>query len=205
MNEAVVAMLKGYVAPKDRESALRHAFERGRELLDMVDDLLFLGTIEERQAKEGTEIISLVDTLNSAFSLFTAEAEHKGLAYTRTIKRCPPVRANAEQLRQVWTNLISNAIKYTSDGGEVRITLDECDGWAVGSVEDTGIGVAIGDQSLVFEEFYRTPEAKKMSARGTGLGLAIVKRVVESHGGSIELASERGQGSLFRFRLPVSG
>lgn len=198
------AMLKGYVAPQDRESALRRAFERGRELLELVDDLLFLGTVEERQAKEGTEIISLVDTLKSAYSLFEAQAEHKGLAYTLTTKRCPLVRANAEHLRQVWTNLISNAIKYTPDRGEVRITLDECYGWAVGSVEDTGIGVAAGDQSRVFEGFYRTPEAKKMSARGTGLGLAIVKRVVESHGGSIELASERGQGSRFRFRLPVA-
>jgi signal transduction histidine kinase len=86
----------------------------------------------------------------------------------------------------------------------VRVTLDEQEGWAIGTVEDTGIGIAPEDQDRIFEEFYRTPQAKEMEPRGTGLGLPLVKRVVERNGGTVEVHSELGQGTRFTFRLPVA-
>jgi signal transduction histidine kinase len=107
-------------------------------------------------------------------------------------------------MAQLWTNLISNAIKYTPPGGQVRVILEEQDGWAVGTVEDTGIGIATEDQAKVFEEFYRTAQAKKTEPHGTGLGLPLVKRIVEGHGGTIAVESQLGQGSRFSFRLPVA-
>jgi len=85
----------------------------------------------------------------------------------------------------------------------VRVLLDEVDGWAVGVVEDTGIGIAPENQARIFEEFYRTPQAKEMEPRGTGLGLPLVKRIVEGHGGEIRVESELGKGSRFTFRLPA--
>jgi two-component system phosphate regulon sensor histidine kinase PhoR len=120
------------------------------------------------------------------------------------VRQRPLVEANPDQMRQLWTNLISNAIKYTPAGGEVRVTLNDEGEWAVGTLKDTGIGIAPEDQAKIFGEFYRTPQAKEMEPRGTGLGLPLVKRIVEAHGGTIEVESALGQGSRFTFRLPLA-
>lgn len=84
------------------------------------------------------------------------------------------------------------------------VTLDEKDGWAVGTVKDTGIGIAPEDQTRIFEEFYRTRQAKQIEPRGTGLGLPLIKRIVEGHGGTVEVESALGKGSRFIFRLPLA-
>jgi len=86
----------------------------------------------------------------------------------------------------------------------VTVILEEREGWAVGTVEDTGIGIAPEDRARIFEEFYRAPQAKEVEPHGTGLGLSLVKRVVEGHGGTIAVESQLGQGSRFTFRLPVA-
>jgi signal transduction histidine kinase len=114
------------------------------------------------------------------------------------------VEADPVQMVRLWTNLISNAVKYTPPGGTIRITLGEQGRWAIGTVEDTGIGIGPEDQKHIFEEFYRTEQAKEMEPQGTGLGLTLVKQIVEGHGGTIEVESELGKGSLFRFRLPLA-
>jgi signal transduction histidine kinase len=106
-------------------------------------------------------------------------------------------------MEQLWTNLISNAIKYTLPGGRVTVVLEEQDGWAGGSVADTGLGMSPGEQKLIFHEFYRAPRAKEMERHGSGLGLSFVKRIVDGCGGSIELHSEPGNGSRFSFKLPL--
>ena len=82
---------------------------------------------------------------------------------------------NPLHMSQLWTNLISNAIKYTPAGGSVRVSLEEDEAWAIGAVEDSGIGISPQELPLIFHEFYRTAEAKKMGVRGTGLGLPLVK------------------------------
>jgi two-component system phosphate regulon sensor histidine kinase PhoR len=86
----------------------------------------------------------------------------------------------------------------------VRVFLDQQEGWAIGRIEDSGIGISPQELPLVFHEFYRTAEARKMGVRGTGLGLPLVKRIVEGYGGSLEVQSTVGKGSLFRFQLPVA-
>jgi signal transduction histidine kinase len=110
---------------------------------------------------------------------------------------------NTLHMTHLWNNVISNAIKYTPPGGRVRISLEQDDTWAIGSVEDSGIGIRPDEVPLIFHEFYRTAEAKQMATRGTGLGLPLVKRIVEGYGGSVEVKSVVGEGSLFRFRLPL--
>ena len=114
------------------------------------------------------------------------------------------MEVNPAQLSQVWTNLISNAIKYTPARGRVRVSLQEEDGWAVGRVADTGIGIAPDDLTHIFEEFYRAPQAKEIDAHGTGLGLALVKRIVDGLGGTLEVESTPGKGSRFTVRLPTA-
>jgi len=200
----LLAMLKGYVPPDQQRDILQRAIERARELLDLVDDLLSLAAARQELTPPKRKKLSPADSLERVVPLLRAQAKEKGVVFATEVRQRPLVEANPNQLEQLWTNLISNGIKYTPTGGQVTITLDEEGGWAVGTVEDDGIGIAPEDQAQVFEEFYRTPQAKEMEPHGTGLGLPLVKRIVETHGGTIEVESALGQGSRFTFRLPVA-
>jgi len=115
-----------------------------------------------------------------------------------------PVRCegNAEQLAQVVSNLVSNAIHYNRPGGRVQVKLASEAEAAVLSVSDTGQGIAPEDLPHIFERFYRADKARSSAAGRTGLGLAITKAIVEGHGGSIEAASVLGSGTTFTVRLP---
>lgn len=199
----LLAMLKGYVPSDQQQEILQRAIERSQELLELIDDLLNLAAAKESAPQKRT-ILSLADVLEKVVPLLQAQAEEKGMIFTIEVRQRPLVEADPDQMGQLWTNLISNAVKYTLAGGQVTVTLEEKDGWAVGTVEDTGIGIASEDQARIFEEFYRTPQAKEFAYRGTGLGLPLVKRIVEGHGGTIEVESALGQGSRFIFRLPVA-
>ncbi len=201
----LLAILKGYIPPEEQQEVLGRAVQRVQELLDLVDDLLKLAAAKSEKGLEKREPVSLADALEKVAPLFQKEAEAKGLAWVLEVRARPVVQADPDQMAQVWSNLISNAVKYTPAGGQVRVVLEEQDGWAVGTVEDTGIGIVPEDLGRVFEEFYRTPQAKEVAPRGTGLGLPLVKQIVEGHGGRITVESEVGRGSRFVFRLPSVG
>ena len=198
----LLSLLKGYLSPEQQEKFAQRAVERCQESLNMVDDLLDLAVVKQEQEAKERAVVCLAESLEEVFPLLKAQAEEKRIACVLEIRQRPFVVANSEQMSHVWTNLISNAIKYTRPGGRIRITLEEKEEWAVGTVEDTGIGIAPEDQSRIFEEFHRTAQAKEMEPRGTGLGLPLVKRIVQGHDGTIEVESTLGRGSRFTFRLP---
>jgi len=198
----LIALQEGYIPRDQQKMVLQRAAERAHELLDMVDDLLKLAAAREEEEIGKRENLSLADVLEKVFSLLKIEADEKGIECILEIRHRPLVKAHPDQMTQLWTNLISNGIKYTPEG-QVRVILEEQEGWAVGTVEDTGIGIASADQARIFEEFYRTPQAKKLEPHGTGLGLPLVKRIVEEHGGTIEVESTLGKGSRFTFQLPT--
>jgi len=111
------------------------------------------------------------------------------------------VMADQGRLEQVVVNLLENAIKYTPDGGTVRLFTED-DGECVRvSVADSGIGIPFKDLPRIFERFYRVDEARTREQGGTGLGLAIVKHIVQLHGGAVSVTSQAGQGSVFSFTL----
>ena len=199
----LLSILKGYVPPEQQEEILERAVARAQELLDLVNDLLNLAATREEITPAMSKDLSLAEILGKLIPPFQSQAVDEGLKLEVNIRQRPSLDAVPEQMEQLWTNLISNAIKYTPEGGEVVITLDEEKGWAIGTVEDSGIGISPEHQAQVFEEFFRTPQAKDHNHLGTGLGLSLAKRIVEGHGGSIELESELGKGSRFRFRLPL--
>ncbi len=200
----LLSILKGYVPAEQQQEILQRAVDRVQELLDLVNDLLSLASARKELAPTERQIVSLEDSLNKVAPLFKNQAEQKGMKLTFNIIQSPKVNADPDQMVQIWTNLISNAIKYTPDGGQATVSLDERNGWAIGSVEDTGIGIAPEDQSKIFEEFYRTTLAKSFSRLGTGLGLTLVKRIVERYGGKIEVESQQGKGSRFIFQIPAA-
>ncbi|MCX7680595.1 MAG: hybrid sensor histidine kinase/response regulator [Anaerolineae bacterium] len=199
----LTAIEEGYIPPDQQKEVLRRAVERTKELLELVNDLLRLAAVKAEEEMGKRQPLPLAEVLEKTFALLKVQAEEKGVACMLEITHRPQVYAHPDQMAQLWTNLISNGIRYTPPGGQVKVTLEERDGWAIGTVEDTGIGIAPEDQEKIFEEFYRTPQAKKMEPHGSGLGLPLVKRIVEGHGGTVEVTSELGKGSRFTFRLPV--
>jgi signal transduction histidine kinase len=200
----LLILLKGYVAPDKWKEMIAHAYDRSQELLDLVDDLMNLVTARQEMSYENCCLVHINEALEKLIPSFKAEAEQRGLTLTLAIGQNPSVMMNAFHAGHLWSNLISNAIKYTPAGGHVQISLEKDEAWAIGSVEDSGIGISSQEVPLIFHEFYRSAEAKKMGVRGTGLGLPLVKKIVEGYRGTVEVKSTVGEGSLFRFRLPLA-
>ncbi len=177
---------------------------RTGELSELISDLLRLARAREEASHD--EALGLVDAgavLQSVVDLMRAEAHGKDLFLSMDIDSdLALVRANADRLKLVWTNLLSNAIKYTEPGGIIAVTLKQNAEHLVGTVRDTGIGIAPEDHPRVFEEFFRADNARTLSPMGTGVGLAIVQRIIENWGGKIWVESEVGLGSRFSFVLP---
>jgi len=197
-------ILDGYIAPEDQHHYLERAERRAEAQLELINDLLDLARLQDPDIQVETEPVALEDVLDEVLDAMAAQAEEKGIGVTRDVDdQLPSVHVNPRHAKQLWNNLISNAIKYTPDGGQVRISLQEQDGFLVGAVEDTGIGIPEDEIRLVFEEFYRSKAAKAQTQLGTGLGLPIVKRILEAYGGSIQVESVPDQGSTFRFQLPT--
>ncbi|MBI4771205.1 MAG: ATP-binding protein, partial [Chloroflexi bacterium] len=113
----------------------------------------------------------------------------------------PPVYGNPIRLRQVASNLLDNAIKYTPEGGAIMVMVQETEDQEILMVQDSGVGIALADQPYIFDKFYRAKGVPE-NVPGTGLGLSIVTSIVENHGGRIWVDSKPGEGSLFTVVLP---
>ena len=197
------SLLEGYGSPETQRLMQKRAALRASELLDLVDDLLNLSRIKDVKLESAKQEVCLKTVLDQVLSLHGPEAEKKKITIDLACETCPPIVADPAHIKQLWTNLISNAIKYTSEGGRIDIRLVPQDGIIVGEVADTGIGIAKADQPRLFEEFFRTEQAKAFAQHGTGLGLSIVKQIIQEYGGDIQVESELGQGTKFAFRLPA--
>jgi signal transduction histidine kinase len=196
-------ILDGYVPAEKQMEIIAKSERRALEQLALISDLLDLSRLQDKREQGEAEALDVGEVLHGVTDLMQARAEDKDLLFSVEVEPdLPRVKARPEHVKQLWTNLISNAIKYTEPGGIVVVNLSQNANFVVGTVRDTGIGMAPEQLSHLFEEFYRTEEAKAMERQGTGLGLSIVKRIVETYGGRIWAESEKGKGSKFTFALP---
>ncbi len=194
----------GYLAEEEMKPTLTRVQERLQETLDLTTDLLELARLKQakgRDPKSGP--VPAAEVLRQVCDVFREQVKEKGQDLRLLVEDEPQVAADREHLKTVWTNLISNAIKYTPEGGHIVVSLEADQDHLVGSVTDTGTGIAEADQKHLFEEFYRTDQAKASGEIGTGLGLAIVKQIVDSYHGEIGVTSQPGEGSRFVFTLPL--
>jgi signal transduction histidine kinase len=146
----------------------------------------------------------LPSAIENALILVRERASRRGIALQRTIdERLGMIHADERKVKQVLLNLLSNALKFTPEGGRIDVRAAITDGVAEVSVTDTGVGIAPEDQEAVFEEFRQVGGAEK-KAEGTGLGLALCRKFIELHGGRIWVKSQVGAGSTFTFTLPLT-
>jgi signal transduction histidine kinase len=185
-------------------SALDRIGGRMDQLLLLVEDILHMSRIKSGNPLGDIKIFDLAVETKSTFEKYIEEAEAKGLDMKIELPANPVhVRIDLHGYRLIISNLISNAVKYTSTG-KVRVSLEQNDKWAVLKVKDSGMGIPKEDIANLFTEFFRASNARKSQIMGTGVGLAGVKELVTRFGGRLELNSEENKGSEFIARLPIS-
>ena len=174
-------------------------------LLHLIDDLLDMSALDSGRVEVHQATIDLVEAVRETVEGERAKAETKSIALQVDHPAGGvPVWADRARLGQVLANLISNAVKYTPEGGHVTVRVVPSDPFAQVDVVDDGIGIPVAEQPQLFEKFFRTREGQRQSG-GTGLGLAIARSIVELHGGEIWCESDGRSGSTFSFTLPRHG
>lgn len=178
------------------------AQRNAERLLSLVSDLLMSASSAVHIHPRRTDLAGLVEA-----SLGSAQAHAHASRVTLAMDVPAPLWANVDPLRisQALDNLVSNAIKYSPDGGEVTVSARAEDGRVLLAVEDSGIGMTAADAEKVFTRFFRSPAVREGAIPGAGLGLSITKAIVEGHGGSITCSTLPGHGSTFTMELPAEG
>lgn len=208
-----VTIIKGYaetlldgLLESDPKRAVRFVeiiASHSERLTNLINDILTLSSLETKDALLELNPLDAAGTIAKACMLLHERAAQKNLTITNETVHgaLPRVMADQGRLEQVVVNLLENAIKYTPDGGTVRLFTEDDDAHVRVSVADTGIGIPFKDLPRIFERFYRVDEARTREQGGTGLGLAIVKHIVQLHDGTVSVTSEPGKGSIFSFTL----
>ena len=168
----------------------------------LINDLLDMNLIESQRLEIRLEPLDLVSVLADVASTFRVMAQSKGLAFRQHVPPLPQVLGDSARLVQVFSNLVSNAIKYTP-AGEVGIRAAATHRGVEVTVHDTGIGLSTEEHAQLFTRFFRGRNSVVTEAGGTGLGLVIAKAIVGRHDGKIDVESSPGEGSRFRVTLPV--
>jgi PAS domain S-box-containing protein len=198
----ILNKMAGEITEK-QEQLLQRAKERTKGLLNLIKDLLDLSKIEAGKMVQYKEPLALQEVIQRVVDLMRVEAENKKLDLEfSSSSKIPLIHADRNSMEGIFMNLISNAIKYTPEGGKVWVTLSEEGGFVKATVSDTGIGLKKEDIPRIFDKFYRVKTTETRQIVGTGLGLSIVKSIVEAHLGSISVESEEGGGTTFTVLFP---
>jgi two-component system, OmpR family, heavy metal sensor histidine kinase CusS len=169
----------------------------------LTDQLLTLARQDAGHAKRLEERIDLAEVAGEVVETLRPLADVKGLRLETEMEADVNVAGDPNQVRQVFINLVDNAIKYTPSGGTVTARVVRRQALVVVTVQDTGEGIAAAHLPHIFERFYRVDKARSREMGGSGLGLSIVRSIVEAHGGTVAITSQVGQGSTFTVTLPL--
>ena len=202
-SEVLSERMFGEINDKQAEY-LSDILESGRHLLSLINDILDLSKIEAGRMELEPSDFDLPRAIENTLTLVRERVQRRGIALGHTVdKRLGMIHGDERKVRQVLLNLLSNALKFTPEGGRIDVQAALRDGVAEVSVTDTGVGISPEDQEAIFEEFRQVGTAAQ-KVEGTGLGLAISRKFVELHGGTIRVTSQLGKGSTFIFTLPLT-
>jgi signal transduction histidine kinase len=185
-----------------QEEYLKDIYASGQHLLSLINDILDLSKIEAGRMELELADFDLPQAIDNALILVRERAGRRGITLEHSVdERLGEIRGDERKVKQVLLNLLSNALKFTPEGGRVEVRAGMVDGMAEVSVTDTGVGIAPEDHEAVFQEFRQVGTAEK-KAEGTGLGLTLCRKFIELHGGKIWVTSQVGVGSTFTFTMP---
>jgi signal transduction histidine kinase len=195
----VAALREGVVTdPELAETSLKIVADEAERLGRLVNDVLDLAKLDAHRFTVLTEEVDMGRLLDRAYSTFTDEARRRGIEYTHETEGAPVIVSDGDRVLQIISNLLSNAFRWTPDGGQIDLALESRNGIVAVDVADTGPGIAADEQERIFRPFWST------DGRGTGLGLPIARELAVALGGRIELDTQMGKGSRFRLVLPLA-
>ncbi len=208
---AVQSLLKsieeGYAGEVSKKAMdlITRSEKRTGFLLTLVNDLLDLVTGKIGKPREGDrELVDINTSAKGVLRLFEEKTNAKGIKITvKTIEKALSINIVRDDLDIILTNLIDNAVKYTKEGGTIDISNIVTNKEIRIAISDTGIGIRKEDLDKVFDEFYRSKNARDIEGDGTGLGLPIVRNIIDKYGGNIEVQSTLGEGTTVTISLPV--
>jgi two-component system sensor histidine kinase ResE len=209
-----IVMLQGYSeaiiddvvsTDEERDEMIKIIYEESKRMGRLVTDLLDLARMESgrmRLYKENVAIAQVLERITQKFAQVARES-HVELKFVTSVSPELTAEIDEDRIEQVLTNLIDNAIRHTSNEGNVSVRVEQHNAFVKISVEDTGSGIPTEDLPFVFERFYKADKSRTRGKGGTGLGLAIAKNMVEAHDGGITVKSEENVGTIFTFTLPI--
>jgi signal transduction histidine kinase len=187
--------------PEQRREYTVTILGASRRLSDLITNMLKLTKLENQHIHHTPEPFDLCEQLRECALLFEEQWERKGIEFIADIEECAIITYDASLLEIVWSNLLSNAMKFTEAGGRVTLTQTSSGEEVCVTVADTGCGMDGGTVRCIFDRFYQGDTSH--SAEGNGLGLALVSRIVDLVDGSVTVESEVGKGSIFTIKLPI--
>ena len=196
----------GDIPPATEKKFLGVILNESDRMTHIVQDLLTLSRFDSGRDELKLSWFSFEGVVQDLYNAVYMEAQR----HSHTMKLCvepglPQVRADRERIMQVMMNIVSNSIKYTPDGGQIRISAGQNGGRVWMQVDDNGIGIPAEDRPRIFERFYRVDKARSRQSGGTGLGLSIAKEIVDRHEGALELVDRDGPGLSVRMELNIEG
>ena len=189
-----------------KEEFLRVIINESDRMAKIVQDLLELSRFDSGTSVLSIERFSIERSVRDVYAAIALEAKKRNQELNLELEwKLPEIKGDHARIEQVLMNIISNALKYTPDGGKIDISggSSEKDVWI--KIEDTGVGIPQEDLTRVFDRFYRVDKARTRESGGTGLGLSIAKEIITKHGGEIDINSTLGEGTTITVTLPIEG
>ena len=201
-NELVLSKLRD---PKEYQEVIISNLEEIKYMSKVLEDLFVLSRSDENQILLNYKRMDLRDLVEEVCRHAEILAEEKDISIVIAFLEQVKINGDEVRLRQMVWNILHNGIKYTQPGGELKVSLLEESGFALLSIQDTGIGIPEKDLPFIFDRFYRVDKARSKDEGGSGLGLSICKHIAEAHKGKIEVESKPGLGTRFKIHIPSIG
>jgi signal transduction histidine kinase/DNA-binding response OmpR family regulator len=202
-SELLMDSTNGQFPPETRKRFLEQIHSSGKHLLGLINDILDLSKVEAGQMELRLQMVSVGEVVGQVLTTIEPLAVQKEVTVELAAGSAGEIEADAGKFKQMLLNLLSNALKFTPQGGTVRISTRRLPDAVEIAVTDTGIGIAQSDHLRIFQEFQQVDSGMGRHQTGTGLGLSLTKRFAMLHGGDVRVESELGQGSVFTLRMPL--
>ena len=198
-------LLEGLAGPLQQKQ--QEFLERGMlkidQLLELINDLLDIAKIEAGKHIQHQTPTDIGKIIIDTMTFLEQRAEAQGIKLVHKLEDTQPVQADPKRIEEVFSNLVTNAINYSPEGGMVTVSAHCLSDFMEIKVADTGVGIPESEIPKIFDKFYRVKDPRTRKVMGTGLGLSIVKGIIEAHNGTIEVESKKGEGTTFRILLPL--